>query len=412
VPSAPSEPRGEVLAQHALERHQRRRQQQGIPTLTVFAGPPGQAMASLRHWAAQRQQPLCVAVSHAEADVVRAWFEEVARGRELRWDAAEFLGTAAGLAPGELRARLEGKSTYESDVLLQELLPAALDVDATAVCLKLLPPRDASAALFEEVLGACGGEASRALAAVRALIPDGAAPVLLLAGTGSEWLARAARTAARLCAAVPSLAIALSVDRPSVDAFLAEGESQAHAMVREGLVDLAGPSPEELKRRLRMLGVQHVEALAESVGRLAEDGASGELVTRFGQAARRSEAAAKDPAEADGARSEAERFMRLLLDEMPDTQGLFDLNTRAEFRINNRPVEVDFLSDRLRIAIEIDGYYHFQGPEAYRRDRRKDLALQRHGYLVLRFLAMDVVERLQEIRNTLREVVAQRRELG
>jgi very-short-patch-repair endonuclease len=50
--------------------------------------------------------------------------------------------------------------------------------------------------------------------------------------------------------------------------------------------------------------------------------------------------------------------------------------------------------------------------EAYRRDRRKDLALQRHGYLVLRFLAEDVVARFQEIRDTLQEVVAQRRDLA
>jgi very-short-patch-repair endonuclease len=114
----------------------------------------------------------------------------------------------------------------------------------------------------------------------------------------------------------------------------------------------------------------------------------------------------------DRARSAAERFLRLLLEELPDTQGLFELNERAEFRINNRPVEVDFLSRSLGIAIEIDGYYHFRDMEAYRRDRRKDVALQRHGYLVLRFLAEDVVKRFREIRDTLQEVVAQRRDLA
>ncbi|MEI7892742.1 MAG: hypothetical protein WCI05_06600 [Myxococcales bacterium] len=44
--------------------------------------------------------------------------------------------------------------------------------------------------------------------------------------------------------------------------------------------------------------------------------------------------------------------------------------------------EVDLLAQELRIAVEIDGYYHFQGQAPYRRDRRKDFELQHRGYLV------------------------------
>jgi very-short-patch-repair endonuclease len=205
-----------------------------------------------------------------------------------------------------------------------------------------------------------------------------------------------------LCAAVPALPLALCAERLAVEAFLAGGESRAHALVREGRVELEAPSPEELGRRLEALGVRHPEALSTALSQLAEDGASDELLTRFGQAAREREVAATgELVEADRARSAAERFLRLLLEELPDTQGLFELNERTEFRINNRPVEVDFLSRRLRVAIELDGYYHFRDMEAYRRDRRKDLALQRHGYLVLRFLADDVVARFRERRDTL-----------
>ena len=43
------------------------------------------------------------------------------------------------------------------------------------------------------------------------------------------------------------------------------------------------------------------------------------------------------------------------------------------------------------LAVEIDGYYHFQDADAYRRDRRKDLELQKRGFLVVRVLAEDVV---------------------
>ena len=55
------------------------------------------------------------------------------------------------------------------------------------------------------------------------------------------------------------------------------------------------------------------------------------------------------------------------------------------------------------------GYYHLN-PEQYRRDRRKDWLYQRHGYLVLRFLAEDVVDDLEAILNTILDAVALRRD--
>ncbi len=63
------------------------------------------------------------------------------------------------------------------------------------------------------------------------------------------------------------------------------------------------------------------------------------------------------------------------------------------------------MSRELKLAIEIDGYFHFQDESAYRRDRRKDLALQKHGYLVLRCLADDIVARFEEILDAILEAV-------
>ena len=414
MPPVP-DPRSDASAHQMLDRHQRRREEQGIPTLTMLVGPPGRAMGLLRQWLGARRRPLCTVAVDTEAEALRAWSELLANTRELRADAAEFLGSFAGFAPGELRARLDRTTLHERDVLLQELFPLVPGGDAAAVCRELLSgsPHQASSLSFGAVLASCGGEPSRAFAALHALVPPGTAPALLLTGSGPEWLMRAARTAARLCVAVPALPLALNAERRFVDSFLGGTESRVHALAREGRVELEAPSPEELRRRLEVLGVRQPQELTSSLSQLAEDGASEELLTRFAQAAREREAAATgDAAETDRARSAAERFLRLLLEELPETQGLFELNERAEFLINNRPVEVDFLSRRLRVAIEIDGYFHFRDMEAYRRDRRKDLALQRHGYLVLRFLAEDVVARFREIRDTLQEVVAQRRDLA
>jgi very-short-patch-repair endonuclease len=55
-----------------------------------------------------------------------------------------------------------------------------------------------------------------------------------------------------------------------------------------------------------------------------------------------------------------------------------------------------------KLVVEIDGsHYHLGSKDAYRRDRRKDWLFQQHGYHVLRFLADDVVARLEEILATI-----------
>jgi hypothetical protein len=411
VPLARPDTRSDAFALHELERHQRRREQ-GIPTLTVLAGPPRTAASLWHRWLAPLHRPISNVPASTESDAVRAWVDALARVRELEADAADFLGRAAGLAPGELPARLKGKTAHEREVLLQELFPSAPDGEASTACRCLLQPRvthDASAP-FDALLEACENDPLRVLAALQSLVPPQAAPALLLTGSTAEDLPRAARIAAKLCASSPSLAIALTAERPSLDAYLHGGQSQALAMVREGLIELAAPSPEALGRKLEALGVQPSEALSGPLARLAAEGAPDEVLTLFGEVVREHQRDAHGDEPEDRARSTEERFLYAVLDSHPATQGLFELNASPGFRLAGRAVEVDLLSRRLSLAVELDGYYHFQDEEAYRRDRRKDLALQRHGYVVLRFLTRDVVARLEEILDTLSEVITQRRE--
>ncbi|OJH36645.1 DUF559 domain-containing protein [Cystobacter ferrugineus] len=406
-------PRPEPAAPPALERHQRRREQ-GIPTLTVLSGPPGAALALWRRWLDARGQALCVCPGTTPEGLLREWMKVLGQARPLTTDAAEHLGAAAGLSPGELSSRLKGKTAHERGVLLQALLPSLAPGDVSATCRALLQLPQVvpnSTGPLDAVLAACEGDALRALGAVHALVPGGAAPGILMPDPGTVgWLEQAARLCARACESVPSLVVALQAERSGLEAYLRGPESHTRALVREGRVELATPSAEELMRRMEALGVQKARALEAPLRRLAADGVPDEVITRYGEAARKLEEAARQPEAADRARSEAERFLFALLDSMPATQGLFELNARAEFLLRGRAVEVDFLSRRLRLAIEVDGYHHFREPERYRRDRRKDLALQKHGYWVLRFLADDVVARLEEIRDTMLEVVSIRRQ--
>jgi very-short-patch-repair endonuclease len=345
---------------------------------------------------------------------VRQWLTVLERTRPLFTLAADFLGATQGMAPGAFSVLLAEKTRYELDLVLLAWEPSLPPGEASTACMLLLRLAQAihrSGGAPDALLTAWGVEPLRVLAAVHALVPEGLAPALLVSGPAAPpWLAEAARLAAQVCDAVPSLPVALQATPSEVDAYLRDGESQARALVREGRVSLEAPSAREVGLRLESLGFPADRAPSGLLERLAEDGVPDEVLARYGEAARELEAAAHSPEAMDRARSSAERFLYALLEALPDTRGLFELNARAEFHLRGRAVEVDFLSRRLRVAIEVDGYHHFRDEARYRRDRRKDLALQCHDYWVVRFLAQDVVARLEEIRDTLREVVSLRRE--
>jgi very-short-patch-repair endonuclease len=112
---------------------------------------------------------------------------------------------------------------------------------------------------------------------------------------------------------------------------------------------------------------------------------------------------------ADGARSAAEQRLYELLQAEPVTRDLFELNVRMPFTFGPARAEVDFVCRELRLVLEVDGFYHFQRADAYRRDRRKDVLLQHQGYLVSRHLADDVHERGGEVLRAVRELVRRRR---
>ncbi len=106
--------------------------------------------------------------------------------------------------------------------------------------------------------------------------------------------------------------------------------------------------------------------------------------------------------------SAAERFLYERLASLPATAGLFVAQrfARLSVRAGTRAMEVDLRARTLGLAVEVDGYYHFQDAGAYRRDRRKDVELQKRGYLVVRVLAEDVVVRLEDVLSIILEAVA------
>jgi very-short-patch-repair endonuclease len=257
---------------------------------------------------------------------------------------------------------------------------------------------------LDGALAGWGGPWRRVVVALAGLLPPDVLPAVLLAPPSpaactAEWLASAARVLTELVTHAPTLPAALAVEPACLERYLREApESHALALVREGVIHLEGLDAGAIGLRLRERGLADA-GLAGPVRRLAADGASEELVAAFAEAADRLREGDSEEA-ADRARSAAERFLFERLESLPQTAGRFALNAPLDFRFGRADAEVDLLAAGLRLAVEVDGYYHFRDPAAYRRDRRKDWELQRRGYLVLRFLADDVVARMEEILDT------------
>ncbi len=146
---------------------------------------------------------------------------------------------------------------------------------------------------------------------------------------------------------------------------------------------------------------------AASVRRLVRDGVDLPLANLFVRVTR---AVAPTDEGVSRARSATEAFLYRRLETLPETAGRFRLNAELPVPFDGSGrMEVDLLCADLRVAIELDGSQHLDGEEAYRRDRRKDLLLQEHGYFVLRFLAVDVGRRLDTVLDTILRTLTHRR---
>ena len=137
------------------------------------------------------------------------------------------------------------------------------------------------------------------------------------------------------------------------------------------------------------------ETYAASARRLCADGADAQLAELFVRAAWSEPP--EGVAEVLRARSAAEAFLFRRLETLPAARGRFALNAALPIPFRGgATLEVDLLCRDARLAVELDGARHLS-EESYRRDREKDLALQRHGWLVLRLLASDATARLGDV---------------
>jgi very-short-patch-repair endonuclease len=344
--SAPLDP----SVRAALDRHDAERRH-GDSVLSILAGDATTALTAWASWAADHgYMTLTTEATGLDASVAELlaqtpWLRALPAARAR-------LAAAAQLDVNEVDAAIDARSGDE--------LAHWLD-DVTAGD----PHARVSGWLLSSLRAPLAAVPDLATAPVRgsellAVVSDLAVPIAVIAHHPAptvDWLRRAIPTAAALVAQLPRHAVAVGAPSEIVHRALDSGhDSAAMSMARQGLVSLAS--------MVSTTSSSGIASTAASLGR---------------------------------ARSRAEQRLYDALARDPRTAGQFELNVQVPIHEQERTVEVDLVAPAAQLAVEIDGWYHFRDPQGYRRDRVKDVWLQRAGFFVMRFLAEDVEQRLELI---------------
>jgi hypothetical protein len=376
-----------------LDRHAVRRAA-GIPTLSLLVGPIGAGGRIWRRWAATKGRP--VVVTHRNGFPTTEWIHAAAERIDLPTAVICWLAQRADRDPSELLAEWKAKTPADRARFWNTVLP---DVDDDLLRVVANAAVGGGPSNVAAVLSDLGEQIVPAL--IR-LAPSASWPsVLIILGSADDFLS-AASESVQWAIRVSGIHIAIAVPAEVWDVYLATAaESRNKALLREGELIVPVIDATTVERVLMEVGLVGSTSQA-----LVAAGADSALLDSAVAAIQSSASPPDDQAADDRARSAAERFLFEFLESLPETAGLFELNALLDFGFGPRPAEVDLLCHSPRIAIELDGYFHFISPDGYRRDRTKDWELQRRGFIVLRFLADDVIPQLELIRDRILDALA------
>jgi very-short-patch-repair endonuclease len=203
---------------------------------------------------------------------------------------------------------------------------------------------------------------------------------------------------------VPELPIALTGVRRATIKVLPD---RFRAIAEWGWIDAPRLEPEALDRVVAA-STPNPTAIAASVSLLDRLGCPATTIVDLARA-HGAAVTTQSAHDEERVRSLVERFLVDVLDASEVLRDTFSVNHKIRCDFHDGTAEVDFVFRDSRIALEIDGWHHFRDQDQYRRDRRKDVALQLAGYLVIRVLAEDVTTRLPELLRQLEELHRARR---
>jgi hypothetical protein len=383
----------------AIARHDQRRLA-GIPTVSVLPAEPPLANMIWRTWI-RRHRPAVELTASSPRALTHALLDALGNSTNLPILALHYLQRSAGVDAGESRSASQSRTPHDLDILAQAAVDAGAPSDPTRAALEICgstwtnSPSSTLANRIEAALaGSVGSPWLRVLAAVNPLLSPELSPAILLsppvASDAHSWLCEAASHIAQLAQAVPQWTLAVAVSPEAFDRYCREAQpSRAKSLLQSGVISLRA-NDTVLQKNSGIARVAIADSM-EMLQRLKSVVPSPPLVASY------KVAEALRPRQDEAARSAAERFLFELLEAHPASKGRFVLNGNPGFDFGPRAAEVDLLAIGLRLAVEVDGYYHFTEPASFRRDRRKDWELQRRKFMVVRVLADDVVTRMDEV---------------
>jgi very-short-patch-repair endonuclease len=367
---------GLVLARH------RQRRLQGVPTLSVLIGESEVARWCWTRWQGASALPFVCSEAATWAALLGDWLSNGPLHAELWRELMTRAAVREGVAREELEVRFRSHAEAQRQRVIEQLsarLGWSTPLISAISSEKAEPLADWVRAGYPASLSE--------LASVSEVVMPGlllSAPRAASAGELCELLGQLLR----LSEVLPRLELACALSEAQLVRWRQEADARQLHLIKEGLIRLE-PTPEdpELPRGVRR------RRSGEHQRPTASDDEPGGAIPCLEYDAD------------EFARSRAERALFEHLQARPRTQGLFALNGMIPEPFGTRPLEVDLLSEPLRVALEIDGYHHFRDAAAYRRDRDKDVLLQRLGYTVVRVLASDVEAELEYVTDTIDRVV-------
>jgi hypothetical protein len=338
----------------ALDRHHAMRQRGGrvltLVTADTMTGTTGWAS-----WAAARGQLTLLTEATGLSAATASLLEQMPWLRILR-SARDRLGAAARLDAHAVDAALDGRSSLDREAWLDEV--AGHDMHARVAGWLMSMIREPWGHVPDTRTAPIQG------CDLLTVLCELAAPIAVLlhhADPSTTWLERAIHTAAELVEFLPRRAVAVSAPGEMASSVLrSHRDSSALALARQGEVPL-GP-----------------------------------------RTARTADAAGK----------RAVQTLHAALERDPRTAGLFAPTVSVPTHDRDRHVQVDLIARDALLAVEIDDWYQFHDPNAYTRDRVKDVWLSRAQFFVMRFLVEDIEERIDQTIDEIAIGLAGRRASG
>jgi very-short-patch-repair endonuclease len=335
----------------ALERHHKLRQTNRAVLSFVTADPMTSTSAWAR-WAASRGLLTLVTEATGLAAATASLLDKMPSLRVLVSARAQ-LAKAARLDVTAFDTAFDAHSSSEREAWIEQV--AGHDRQARVAAWLLSTIREP----LGQVSGLDGApiQGGDLLATLHGL----SAPISVLfhhAEPTAQWLERAIQTAAELVDFLPRCAVAVCAPN-ELAASVVRGRSEAAMeLARKGAVPLA----------VHTLHAKHRE-LADTV-----------------------------------------RTLHAALTHDPRTRGVFEADVSVP--THDGRVQVDLIARNALLAIEIDDWYRCHDPDAYERDRGKDLCLSRAQFFVMRFLAEDVESRIEHTVEEIAVGLAGRRASG